>query len=234
MHKAPLYTESSTILAEMDRLRQSNSGLFFRRPGLTPKFLHLLELRDDREAPRLVAAKKTSFMAENGGGCFFYRLEGQDRGFYGEVLNESRDQLIIALPAKIFTVWYRKASRIPCPDSAIIVAAPDQTGSMPHGRALDISHGGARLAGPFPAQLHRGDTIGPCSFSLPLLSRPEEVLTFTIGEAKVAWSSPRTDGMREVGISFQASSDETAKIKSYIVACSREATSRTNPEPAAK
>lgn len=139
MHKTPLYTESSTILAEMDRLRQSNSGLFFRRPGLTPKFLHLLELRDDREAPRLVAA-----------------------------------------------------------------------------------------------QLHRGDTIGPCSFSLPLLSRPEEVLTFTIGEAKVAWSSPRTDGMREVGISFQASSDETAKIKSYIVACSREATSGMNPEPAAR
>lgn len=89
---------------------------------------------------------------------------------------------------------------------------------MLHGKLLDISRGGARLSGICPARLRRGDMISPCSFSLPLSSGPGRVAAFTVAEAKVAWSAAKAGGVLEMGISFQAGVEETAKIAAYAQA----------------
>lgn len=219
MKQYPVLSQPQEIIEELRWVQQMRAPLFMRLKGKVPGLLNIHEIKEQRAGPVILLDKRgySGPTVSPDADCWYlYRKDGCPRGFMSPVIRQSPEQLILGLPEVIYQFQRRRDERIVVPEGsgASLVLADWQKTMLC--TPLDISRGGACLAGRFPKKMEIGRVLGPVTFTLRLNGPGPGIKTITITEVSVAWFRESADGMATVGLQFKDDDETRRKIAAYL------------------
>ena len=148
--------------------------------------------------------------------CYYHHDGKPLRGFICKPVKKAQGFLGVEFPKEIFEIKRRAYPRVETPNHSTTTFSIKNKQRVMHGTCLDISIGGARIAGDFRTLIHKKATITPLNFTVFQRFMRNEETTFHIPEATVVRSIGDDGVTTEIGITYTLPDDLKEKVQEYI------------------